>query len=471
MEFTAAMLLSQFRHVASTFSDNRMGENTRYGMEDIASGCFSIFFTQCPSFLAFQRQMQAASGRNNAESLFSITAIAGEKQIREVLDDVPPEEAFPLFSWCFDQFSKGGGMADFKTEIGYCIALDGTGSFSSDTIHCINCLTKTEKKTGKKTYYHSVLTPVMASPDKEHVFPLIPEFILPQDGVKKQDCENQAAKRWLGVVGKSVSLALKQLPSVTHIATEDTSVKGDVLPDDVTILGDDLYAHTPICRDVLKIGCHFIFVCKPESHKTVYDWVEGVAKEHVEDRFDGKKHLIFTYKYAERVPLTNEGNPLLINFVEVTVRNRKTGEQVYHNAFITSHTLEGETEKETGVLLGMIVASGRTRWKIENENNNTLKTKGYHFEHNYGHGQKHLSSLLVTFILLAFLFHTLLDLTCEAYRILISRFKRQFFFSSIRTLTQLFYVPSWEHLFASMKKGLEVLLPLPSTPFATLPSG
>ncbi len=29
-------------------------------------------------------------------------------------------------------------------------------------------------------------------------------------------------------------------------------------------------------------------------------------------------------------------------------------------------------------------------WKVENENNNTLKTKGYHLEHNFGHGQKHL---------------------------------------------------------------------------------
>jgi hypothetical protein len=49
-----------------------------------------------------------------------------------------------------------------------------------------------------------------------------------------------------------------------------------------------------------------------------------------------------------------------------------------------------------------LVAAGRSRWKIENENNNTLKTKGYHFEHNYGHGQQHLSAVLATLILLAY---------------------------------------------------------------------
>jgi hypothetical protein len=43
-----------------------------------------------------------------------------------------------------------------------------------------------------------------------------------------------------------------------------------------------------------------------------------------------------------------------------------------------------------------VVASGRARWKIENGNNNTLKTKGYRFEHNLGHGQQLLSSWLTT---------------------------------------------------------------------------
>ena len=57
-----------------------------------------------------------------------------------------------------------------------------------------------------------------------------------------------------------------------------------------------------------------------------------------------------------------------------------------------------------------LVATGRARWKIENENNNTLKTKGYHLEHNFGHGKKHLSSLLVAMNMLALLTHPALRL-------------------------------------------------------------
>ena len=65
-----------------------------------------------------------------------------------------------------------------------------------------------------------------------------------------------------------------------------------------------------------------------------------------------------------------------------------------------------------------MVEAGRTRWKVENENNNTLKTKGYHLEHNFGHGKKHLSSLLATMNLLAFLVHTLLEQMDSRYQLI-----------------------------------------------------
>ena len=45
---------------------------------------------------------------------------------------------------------------------------------------------------------------------------------------------------------------------------------------------------------------------------------------------------------------------------------------------------------------------GRARWKIENETFNTLKNQGYHFEHNYGHGEQHLSVVFAMLMMLAF---------------------------------------------------------------------
>jgi len=438
MVISAQELIQQVRFAAMSFPDRRTGKNTRYSMEDIVLSAFSVFFTQSPSFLSFQRAMQQQTGRNNTKSLFAVKILPTDTQIRRILDGIPPERLFPIFYWCLNVLVARRGIEQFKSELGYLLSLDGTGYFSSETIHCKNCLTKTDKKTGKATYYHSAITPVLVKPRGEHVLSLPPAFITPQDGDTKQDCELKASKRWLALNGHTYAKL------------------------GVTYLGDDLYAHEPFCRELLGKGGNFILVCKPDSHKTVYEWVKGITKEYVEDRFNGKTHQLYTYNYMEGIPLRDGEGALLVNFVEVRVMDRKSGKQLYHNAFVTNHPLTKRT-------LPLIVDCGRARWKIENENNNTLKTKGYHFEHNFGHGGKTLSLLLLTLILLAFLFHTVLDLFCVAYKSLCSQLRRQFFFNGIRELTQYFYVTSWEHLFTFMQEARTHQFVLPKAPFAILP--
>lgn len=457
------ILIAQLRKVLQTFPDYRTGANTRYSIEDAALGAFGGFFCQSPSFLAYQRQMQTAVGRNNAQSLLGVHAIPDDIQIRRLLDGVSPKYIFPVFIWCFEQMVQSGGIQQFKSELGYLLALDGTGFFGSSTLHCKNCTTKTEKKTGKTTYLHSALTPVLVKPGGEHVFSLVPEYIVPQDGDIKQDCENKACKRWLTVYGKT-------LASIE----EDTQT---------TLLGDDLYSKQPVIETILDKGLQFILVCKRESHKWLYDWVDNLEEQTVPETtaesttvqmqgirtvtirsWNGKSSMISTYRYANHVPLRDTADSLFINWCEVTITNEKTGIISYHNAFITSHVV-------TGVNIETIIVAGRTRWKVENENNNTLKTKGYHFEHNYGHGESYLSSLLLSLILLAFLFHTLLDLFWEPYRMLKARLTRQVVFESIRALTRFFFCPGWKQLFYFMHKQLDNIVPLPPTPFGSLPSG
>jgi len=102
------------------------------------------------------------------------------------------------------------------------------------------------------------------------------------------------------------------------------------------------------------------------------------------------------------------------------------------------------------------VSAGRGRWKTENENNNTLKTKGYNLEHNFGHGSKHLSSFLAALNILAFLFHTLLEFMDKQYRALRTALsKRKTFFDDIRALTRYICFESWSHMMNFMLEGLE----------------
>ena len=89
------------------------------------------------------------------------------------------------------------------------------------------------------------------------------------------------------------------------------------------------------------------------------------------------------------------------------------------------------------------------------ENNNTLKTKGYHFDHNFGHGKQFLANLFATLILLAFLVHTALDWMDARYakvRGLLP--SRRTFFEHLRALLQYLPFDDWDHLMRFMQQRL-----------------
>jgi len=423
-------LVGELRAVCAALPDRRTGKNTSYTMEDFALSAFAVFFTQSPSFLAHQRAMQTARGQNNAQSFFALEAIPCDNQIRQVLDAVPPESLYPVYDRVYQTLREHGILARFRgVQNSTLIALDGTWYFSSQKLHC-PCCSHLEHKSGEVTYYHSAVTPVLVGPGQPEVIALRPEFITPQDGHSKQDCEIAAAKRWLA------ANATRYLDGA------------------VTLLGDDLYAHQPFCRRALLHGFHYLFVCKPESHATLYQWVNllqpgpdlGTCKERLKV---GSQWHTYTYRWAHQVPLTEGDDALKVNWCEVTVTD-PDGQVLYHNAWITDWPI---TEQNVAAL----VASGRARWKIENEHNNTLKTKGYHLEHNFGHGQEHLSSLLATLNLLAFLFHTVLGLSDEHYRLVRAALpSRQTFFQHVSALTHYLHFPSWAGLLRFMLRGLEL---------------
>lgn len=134
--------------------------------------------------------------------------------------------------------------------------------------------------------------------------------------------------------------------------------------------------------------------------------------------------------------------------------HRHERQGVYHNAFATPLALNDGN-------VAAIIAAGRGRWNIENENNNTLKTKGYLFEHNDGHGQRHLSSLLASLIILAFLTHTVLEWMDDKYQLLRRKLpSRQRLFNDIRTLTSYLCFNSWEALMDFMLKSFKPLPPV-----------
>ncbi len=140
------------------------------------------------------------------------------------------------------------------------------------------------------------------------------------------------------------------------------------------------------------------------------DFLQGINEIDTHETIQGKPNEkeIWKYRFVEDVPLNGNKDALKVNWIELKVFDKKTGKQTYENAFITDIKITKKSAYE-------IALGGRTRWKVENENNNTLKTKGYHLEHNFGHGKEHLSGFLFTLNILAFLFHTVLDFLDEDY--------------------------------------------------------
>ncbi len=411
-----------FRNKAKTFADKREGRNTRYSIEDITLSAFSVFHMQSPSFLQFQKDIEENEGKSNAQSFFGIKAIPSDNHIRDILDNVKAEVLQPMYERQLSYLKKAKILDSYKYMGYYPVALDGTQYHSSKKICCEKCL---ERVYEEKIYYlHQIVTPTIVSPLKSEVIPLMPEFIRNEDGQEKQDCEINASKRW---IEKKSPLDLSRL-----------------------LLGDDLYAHEPFCKEVIDKGDSFVFVAKESSHQKMYEMIEylqnTVGLEHHE-KIIGKAHKqeLWQYRFINQVPVNGKKDSLEVNWVELEVYDVKSKKRTYHNAFITNIELSTNNVHDIALI-------GRTRWKIENENNNTLKTKGYHLEHNFGHGTQNLSELLVSMNILAFLFHTVLGFLDENYAKARAKRTRKRFFNDVESLTTHIYFLSWDILMAFMSK-------------------
>ena len=416
-------LIVALNALLSTLPDRRRGDNTMYAMADFGSAAFAVFFTQSPSFLAQQTALQRGRGTSNCQTLFGMDKIPTDNQIRSMLDPVPPETLFPMFDNTIAALEAGGGLPAFQRLGGHVlIALDGTEYFCSQKLSCPSCSSRA-RANGKTEHFHAMLSAAMVAPGHDRALPLEPEFISPQDGAEKQDCESRAAHRWLAAHGPKYA-RLKPI-----------------------YMGDDLSSRQPTCEAVKAIGAHFLFTAKPSSHKTLYSWLEGAEVPSMEQKIkQGKRFVTYRYRWLGDVPLRDGTDAMLVNWLEIEIVDA-AGKITYRNSFVTDLPV-------TEVNVAELAACGRARWKIENESFNTLKTKGYNLEHNFGHGKQHLAATLATLNLLAFALHTVADLVDEAWkaaRAAVGARKR--FFEELRTITTYLLFPTWAALVETLRSG------------------
>jgi hypothetical protein len=299
------------------------------------------------------------------------------------------------------------------------IPLDGTEHFCSRKIHCQNCCTR-RRSDGGTEYFHSFLGASLVAPGHQRVMPLPAEFIAPQHGAQKQDCERDAAKRWLVKRGANVA-ALRPI-----------------------YLGDDLFACQPIAEAIRAVSGNFILTCKPASHRTITEYLAGAElSEHRQTVSKRGKRTTTIYCWLSAIPRHATEDALAVNWFSVEIRNH-TGKRTYYDSIITNRPVIADNVAE-------LAARGRARCKIENETFNVLKTNGYNLEHNCGHSKETLASVLVSLNLLAFAFHTAAYLAVLAWRAVVTaRGATYRFFEHLRTITTYVVFENRSHLLKSI---------------------
>lgn len=228
----------------------------------------AVFSLKDPSLLAFCRRCVD----HNLGSVFGLKAIPSDTQIREILDEVDPDHLRPVFTDLFRQLQRGKVLDDYLyLEEGYLIALDGVEYFCSKNVHCQHCMTR-QHNNGAVSYYHQMLGAAMVHPEFPEVIPLAPEPIQRQDGQQKNDCERNAARRWL-----------------IHFRHDHPHLR-------VIIIEDALSSNAPHIRDLKAAKCHFILGVKPGDHQHLFEQVQqrekaGLAGLHqVKDAKTGNLH-------------------------------------------------------------------------------------------------------------------------------------------------------------------------------------
>ena len=281
-------LIAELQEVCAGLPDQRKGlrHDGDYTMADIGLSAFSIFFMASPSFLAHQRALEEGLGRSNCETLFGMSAIPSDNYIRRMLDGAMPAAFDKLF---FKAIEVAGPLTPFQClDQRVLIALDGTEHFCSRKIKCPQCSTR-RRADGGTEYFHAFLGASMVAPGHKQVLPLPPEFIAPQDGAEKQDCERNAAKRWLAQHGAAVA----------HLRP--------------VYLGDDLFACQPIVSAVHDAGGNFILTCKPSSHKTIAEYLHGAElQEHRDTVCKRGKRTTTVYRWMPGVPLRGTDDAIMV---------------------------------------------------------------------------------------------------------------------------------------------------------------
>lgn len=120
---------------------------------------------------------------------------------------------------------------------------------------------------------------------------------------------------------------------------------------------------------------------------------EQAGRVSYDKRHDRAAGIAHHFRFVNDVPLNASRCDVRVNFIESWEVSK---DNVQHCSWVTDLRVSKRNVYQ-------LMRGGRARWKIDHETFNTLKNQGDNFEHNYGHGEQHLSVGFAMLMMLAFL--------------------------------------------------------------------
>ena len=411
----------------AAIADHRSGD-TDISLPDALMSAFARFSLKSPSLLAFDQERT----EGNLQRVYGIERVPCDTAMRESLDPVEPEALRPLFKHVVRALQRGKALEECVFVEGhYLLALDGTGYFASQQIHCASCL-DTHHRNGTITYRHQMLGAALIHPDQRAVIPLMPKPIITQDGTDKNDCERNAAKRL-------ITKLRRDHPHLQLIVTEDS-----------------LSSNAPHIQTLHAHHMHYILGVKEGDHAYVFEHVaaaEQAGRVTYDDRDAPETGLRHRFRFVSDVPLNASNVALRVNCLEGWEWDQAK-DQGQHFSWVTDLRVNKGTVYQ-------LMRGGRARWRIENETFNTLKNQGYHFEHNFGHGYQHLSVVFAILMMLAFLVDQVQQLCCPLFQAVWAQLgSKRRLWEKMRALFYAYALESMQHLFEALLYGLKKSAPI-----------
>jgi hypothetical protein len=251
-----------------------------------------------------------------------------------------------------------------------------------------------------------------------------------QDGTEKNDCERNAAKRF-----------------ITKLRQDHPHLK-------VIITEDALSSNVPHIETLHDYGCHYILSVKEGDHAYLFKQVQAAAavgRVTSYERHDHAAGLVHRFRFVNDMPLNGSRTDVRVNFIEYWEISQ---DQVQHFSWVTDLRVSKRN-------VYTLMRGGRARWKIENETFNTLKNQGYNFEHNYGHGEQNLSVVFVMLMMLAFLVDQTQQLCCALFRAVWAKFgSKRLLWERMRALFYDYRLDSMRELLEALYVGFEKSHPM-----------